>query len=229
MLTWPEKLAELGSHGLERLLVWPLGHDEHAFRRRDAAPAQASASRRRQCRLVIPVMPPPTLRMVSSGTASPKKTIGASGNSSPRWSSTNRKPASVIAMTRSIRAALILPANVVLESQRRLLPGEEIGLQVLGEIVNRHVGARRQRLPDARIQDWIGRETLGARMDRSARFGATRPVPRRSRSQCRRTQRRREREHDARAHSDLHLRTTAARPAESGATSPLRPWAGASS
>ena len=38
-------------------------------------------------------------------------------------------------------AAVILPLDVVLESQQRLFVGEEIGLQVLGEIVNRHVGA----------------------------------------------------------------------------------------
>ena len=63
------------------------------------------------------------------------------------------------------RAALKLPSQVVLESQRRCFGGEEIGLEVLGVIVNGYVGARRQPIANARVQQWIAWKTLGTRVD----------------------------------------------------------------
>ena len=111
-------------------------------------------------------MPPPTLRMVSSGTASAEENDWRIG----------KQLSAVVQDELQARighrddqvdpAAVVLPLDVVLESQQRLFVGEEIGLQVLGEIVNGHVGACQQPLADCGVQNGIGREVLGARVDR---------------------------------------------------------------
>ena len=76
------------------------------------------------------------------------------------------------------RAVLILPSKVVPERQRRLVAGEEIGLQVLGEIVDGDVGVCRQPLADARVQNWDCSESSRRPSESSARSAGVRPVPR---------------------------------------------------
>ena len=125
--------------------------------------------------------------------------------------------------------APILPADVVGEGCRRLFRSEAVRLQILGEIVDRQIRARAQRLSNAGIQHGIGEEVFGPRVNRQHRLVQFRL--RGGGRACQREGDRSQRHHGSQAcvMSAGHLKTRVGRPAESDATSPPRPSEGASS